>query len=216
MQPSVQSKDHRARGDEHKPVLMVDIDGVLSLFGAGHGAEGPDGQARAGAQAGDASGSAGPQIEGTLHTIDGTLHFLSATAAAHLLALADAYELVWASGWEEKAEEHLPRLLGLPARLPFLRFPRLLDGRRGAYAHWKLESIDAYAGQRPLAWIDDAFNDACHEWAAARGAPTLLVKTEPAHGLTAREAGLLRDWARRLSSQPGASEQPGSAPPLAP
>ena len=33
-------------------------------------------------------------------------------------------------------------------------------------AHWKLEAIDAYAGGRPLAWIDDALNPACHEWAA--------------------------------------------------
>ncbi len=36
-------------------------------------------------------------------------------------------------------------------------------------AHWKLDAIDAYAGGRALAWIDDALNDACREW--ARRAP---------------------------------------------
>jgi hypothetical protein len=101
---------------------------------------------------------------------------------------------VWASGWEERAEEHLPRLLGLPAGLPFLRFQRA-PGRGNA--HWKLQAIDAFAGVRPLAWIDDAFNEACHEWASERPAPTLLVRTEPKDGLTAREAQLLTAWARQ-------------------
>ena len=94
---------------------------------------------------------------------------------------------MWASGWEEQANEYLPHLLGLPAVLPFLRFRA---SRADANAHWKLEAIDAFAGARPLAWIDDAFNDACHEWARARAAPTLLVQTDPERGLTAREAEL--------------------------
>ena len=93
---------------------------------------------------------------------------------------------MWASGWEERAEEHLPRLLGLPAGLPFLRFERS-PGTQPT-RHWKLAAIDAYAGPRPLAWIDDAFNEACHEWAGERAAPTLLVQTEPEDGLTSREA----------------------------
>jgi hypothetical protein len=103
---------------------------------------------------------------------------------------------VWCSGWEEKAEEHLPHLLGLPRGLPFLRFERAV-GRSNA--HWKLAAIDTYARERPLAWLDDALSDACHEWAAARSAPTLLVQTDPADGLTAREAELLSYWARALT-----------------
>jgi hypothetical protein len=158
---------------------MVDIDGVLSLFGF------------AGAPA-DAG------LEGSFHSIEGIPHFLSSTAAAHLLSLADSFELVWASGWEEKADEHLPHLLGVPARLPFLRFSRDVGGRGPAYPHWKLEAIEAYAGQRPLAWVDDAFNAACHEWAGARRAPTLLVQTEPTRGLTAHETKALRSWALEL------------------
>jgi len=157
---------------------MVDIDGVISLFAA----PAPD---------------VGGGLEGSFHSIEGIPHFLSAAAAAHLLELAESFDLVWASGWEEKADEHLPGLLGLPAGLPHLSFERAV-GR--ANAHWKLEAIDRHAAGRPLAWIDDALNDACHEWAGRRPAPTLLVETDPRRGLTAREAALLTDWARSLAA----------------
>jgi hypothetical protein len=138
-------------------------------------------------------------VEGCFHSIDGMPHFLSSTAAAHLHALAAAFDLVWASGWEEKANEHLPHLLGLPAGLPFLRFSGALDAPGPTRAHWKLASIDAYAGRRPLAWIDDELNAACHAWAEARPAPTLLVRTAPERGLTRQEAELLAAWAGELA-----------------
>lgn len=159
-----------------QPLLLVDIDGVISLFAF----------------------EAAPPSGGSFHSIDGIPHFLSCEAAEHLLGLAPMFELAWASGWEEKANEYLPHLLGLP-KLPHLSF----EGRVGrTNAHWKLDAIDAYAGRRPLAWIDDAFNEACHAWAAARSSPTLLVETTPAKGLTRREALLLEQWARALDSAP--------------
>lgn len=156
-----------------RPLLMVDIDGVISLFG-------PPGD----------RGS-----EGSFRAIDGIPHFLSSVAATHLLGLSEDFDLVWASGWEEKAEEYLPHLLGLPAGLPFLRFARGQGAGRSIDGHWKLDAIDAYAGDRPLAWIDDAFDRSCHAWAEQRPAPTLLVETDPSLGLTSREAWLLAEWA---------------------
>jgi HAD domain in Swiss Army Knife RNA repair proteins len=167
-----------------RPLLMVDIDGVISLFGGW----------KQTVSRRDEEGGA-HSLDGSFHAIDGTPHFLSSTAAAHLLELTSMFELVWASGWEERANEHLPHLLGLPRELPFLRFERSV-GR--ANAHWKLDAIDAYAGERALAWVDDALNDACHEWATARAAPTLLVQTDPRQGLTAAETRQLTDWARTL------------------
>lgn len=151
---------------------MVDVDGVLSLFGF------PPHDPPA----------------GSWHSIDGIPHFLSAAAARHLLALAPLYELVWCSGWEEKAGEHLPHLLGLPRGLEHLRFQRGAWGGESLHGHWKLEAIDAYAGGRALAWIDDCIDDACRAWATARRAPTLLVQTTAALGLTEREAARLRAW----------------------
>lgn len=167
--------------DTEKPLLMVDIDGVISLFGF----------------------PIDTPPRGAFHSIDGIPHFLSAAAGEHLLALSLSFELVWASGWEEKANEYLPHLLGLPRGLPCLRFGRATGGMGGAQetgstvtrAHWKLDAIDAHAGpEHPLAWIDDAFNDACHEWAAARAGPTLLVPTLPHAGLTEREERKLGEW----------------------
>jgi hypothetical protein len=192
-----------------RPILMVDIDGVVSLFGSPESAVAASaataGQPRPGAPSSPpaAASGEGPRVEGALHSIDGIPHFLSSTAATHLLALLPRFELVWASGWEEKANEHLPRLLGLPGPLPFLRFARRPESGSSTRAHWKLEAIDAYAGDRPLAWIDDAFNPACHAWAKARTAPTLLVSTAPDRGLTSREAELLLAWAAGHSPSPG-------------
>jgi hypothetical protein len=178
----MQAKEPHSGVDEReRPLLLVDIDGVISLFGGwtGLGADG------------------GQRTDGALHSIEGMLHFLSFTAAAHLLELSSEYELVWASGWEERADEYLPHLLGLPRGLPFLRFQRAV-GR--SHAHWKLDAIDAYCAGRPLAWIDDALDDACRGWAQARSstAPTLLVQTNPRRGLTGREAALLSGWALEL------------------
>jgi len=104
--------------------------------------------------------------------------------------LARTYECVWCTGWEERAEEHLPRLLGLPGGWRHLT---LGEG-------WKLAAIDAnLARTRPLAWIDDAHDDASRAWAASREGPTLLVATDPAVGLTEAQVALLEAWAQELA-----------------
>lgn len=115
------------------------------------------------------------------------------------------YELVWCSGWEEAANDHLPAALGV-GPLDFIGFDAATAAGTSMPGHWKLGAIDAYAGpHRALAWIDDVFNDACHTWAANRPGPTLLVATEPASGLRTTHAQRLRDWAQAL----GAVGEPG-------
>jgi HAD domain in Swiss Army Knife RNA repair proteins len=161
-----------------KPLLLVDVDGVISLFGF----------------------PSSDRPAGTWLTVDGVPHLISAAAAEHLQALHADFELVWCTGWEEKANEYLPALLGLPAELPFLSF----DANPGrGHAHWKLAAIEAYAGpERAVAWVDDALNDACHVWAAERAAPTLLLETLPEVGLEDRHVSMLKEWARQ-PAQPG-------------
>jgi hypothetical protein len=158
--------------NSNRPVLLVDIDGVLSLFGF----------------------NLDECPVGTWHVVEGIAHFLSSTAAGHLHELAEPFDLIWCSGWEEKAGEHLPALLGVPV-FPHLSFDR--NPGRG-HAHWKLAAIEAHAGDRPVAWVDDALDQACEDWAMARPAPTLLVRTDPAVGLTADHVERLREWAATL------------------
>jgi hypothetical protein len=168
-----------------KPVLLIDIDGVLSLFGFPSDSRPP----------------------GTWINVDGVVHLISATASEHLHRLEALYELVWCSGWEEKANEHLVHTLRLAGPLPFLTFSPASEGANppSEARHWKLAAIEAHAGERPLAWIDDAHDDGCRAWAAAREAPTLLVATDPALGLTEAQVVALERWARDLRVASSAS-----------
>jgi hypothetical protein len=166
-----------------RPILFVDVDGVISLFGFT-----PDVH----------------KLPGPLHWIDGVAHCIPDSIGGRLSRLAGDFDLVWATGWEERANEHLPFLLGLPFReLPCLVF----DGRAVfGSAHWKLDAIDEYAGDRPAAWIDDNIDDACRRWAAGRGAPTLVVQTLSAVGLTDEHVDELLDWAEEVSSSAQSSD----------
>jgi hypothetical protein len=166
----------KASGDG--PILAVDIDGVISLFGFDEPLE---------------PGRTDPsKLPGEFHLIDGMLHCIALDTGPRLNRLAESYELIWASGWEDRANDHLPGILGVP-ELPYLTF----DGRaQFGTAHWKLEALEEYAGARPLAWIDDSLDGSCYEWAERRSAPTLLVPTESDVGLTEAHAGALESWVK--------------------
>lgn len=162
----------------HLPLLLVDVDGVISLFSFE-----PD-----------------RHPAGTFMTVDGIAHFLSATAGEHLLALSQAFELVWCTGWEEKANEYLPHALELPGPLPHLTFA---SGPEAPSGNWKLAAIEAHAGpDRAIAWIDDD-HAGCDRWVAERPGPTLLVTTEPRIGVTGEHVDRLLAWARSLATAKG-------------
>jgi hypothetical protein len=165
----------------NRPLLLVDVDGVLSLFGF--------------------DAAALPPGRATL--IDGIPHLLSTEAAACLRAVAPLYEPVWCTGWEERAGEHLPYLLDLPRGWPFVPLDMARGPGAGLAGHWKLDAIDAFAGrERPLAWVDDALDGACRDWAAGRPGRTLLVQTDPRRGLTAADAEQLSRWATMVERLP--------------
>lgn len=161
-----------------RPILFVDVDGVLSLFGFPH--DGPP--------------------PGRFHQVEGIAHCIGHHAGERLTRLAEHYELVWATGWEERANEHLPHLMNLT--LP--EMPTLTFGGQARWgtAHWKLDAIDRYAAGRPAAWVDDNLDAECEAWAARRPAPTLLVRTDPAVGLDEDHVERLLAWADEVT--PGA------------
>ncbi len=150
-------------------MLLIDVDGVISLFGFEQ--------------------TAPPQ--GRYAIVDGLPHLLSDRAGELLVRLARSFECVWCTGWEDRADEHLPHLLDSPRGWPHLRFSAAAEQAE----HWKLAAIDAYVGaDRPMAWIDDAHDESCRRWAAERPGPTRLVATDPAVGLTAEHVEALLSW----------------------
>jgi hypothetical protein len=156
-----------------RPILAVDVDGVISLFGFDQP----------------------PSREAArFELVDGMVHCISLAAGERLKRLAGLYDLVWATGWEEKANDYLPNILGLP-ELPHVSF----DGAaRFGSAHWKLGPLDEYGKGRALAWIDDSFDESCYSWAREREEPTLLVPTESELGLEEVQVEALTAWASGL------------------
>jgi hypothetical protein len=166
-----------------RPILFLDVDGVISLFGFPTDRPPP----------------------GAFHSVDGIVHCIGDRAGELVARLGERFELVWATGWEEKANEYLPHLLSLGRDLPVLTF----DGRAVfGSSHWKLAAIDEYAADRPAAWIDDFLDDECRTWAERRAAPTLLVETKSPIGLTDEHVDRLLAWADEVTGGPGDADQP--------
>ena len=150
----------------------MDVDGVISLFGFNAGME---------------------ELPGPFHWIDGIAHCIPEGGGRRLERLAERFELVWATGWEEKANEYLPFIL----KLPFEELPVLSFEGRAVFgsSHWKLDALDEYAAGRPAAWIDDNLDEECRAWAERREAPTLLVQTESPIGMLDGHVEELLAWA---------------------
>ena len=162
----------------NRPVLAVDVDGVISLFGFD---EPPD------------------RAPCRFQLIDGMAHCIAYDVGERLRRLAPHYDLVWATGWEDRANDYLLHMLGLQ-RLPVIRFGG--DAKFGT-AHWKLGPITKFAAGRRLAWVDDSLDEECRQWAENRAEPTLLVETESARGLEEAHVEVLIQWASETVSAPG-------------
>jgi hypothetical protein len=164
---------------DERPILAVDVDGVISLFGF----ESPP-----------------PPATVRWDLIDGTPHCISLAAGERLNRLASRFELVWATGWQDRANDRLPQVIGV-GPLPVVEFDLPEDGSGSVAGHWKLAALDRFVGQRALAWIDDSLDSSCYEWAAGReseGHATLLVPTEPELGLEEAQVAALESWAERI------------------
>ncbi|MEA2170151.1 MAG: hypothetical protein QOF76_3451 [Solirubrobacteraceae bacterium] len=136
-----------------KPLLLLDIDGVLCPLGA---------------------------ITDDLVRVrvgEAAVRYDPATPE-RLRRLGEAFRLVWATSWEDAANEELGPLLGLPP-LPFLRF----DDDVELGESYKLPAIRRYVGDRAAAYVDDDMGNDTIAWAAARTAPTLVLPIQADRGL---------------------------------
>jgi hypothetical protein len=181
-----------------KPLLLLDIDGVLCPF---HWQTLPEGCRQIDVV-----------INGTTcqgRYIDTLTVAFDERQLARLERLAEAFELVWATIWEEFANTKLAPLTGLPllpvilidASIPSpvpVRFSELMAGNTTE----KLGPVAAYVGERPFAWVDDQLRYDATDWAKERdatGLPTLLVRTDPRVGLTDAEVAQLLAFASSLT-----------------
>ncbi|MGW2839948.1 hypothetical protein ACWCWD_19400 [Streptomyces sp. NPDC001493] len=165
-----------------KPLLLIDIDGPLNPYMALAGARNPEGYRRLRMRpTGWEMGQGLPVLLNPAH-------------GGELLALADRYELVWATTWKDEANEWVGPPLGLPP-LPFVDWP-VVGGTAGDGVFWKTPHVVAYAAGRPFAWIDDEVGEPDRAWVAAHHpGPALLRRIDPAVGLERPDFDALAAWA---------------------
>jgi hypothetical protein len=142
-----------------RPLLLLDVDGVLNPIGRLPSDGVPDGFHE--------------------HRIAGLRVLLNPSHGVWIRELATRYEVAWATSWEHDANDLIAPLLGVPVDLPVVTF-------EASDAGWmvKLPAIAAFAADRPTAWVDDQISDADRAWADARQAPTLFVSTDSRIGWT--------------------------------
>ncbi|WP_425307330.1 HAD domain-containing protein [Ammonicoccus fulvus] len=158
------------------PLLFLDVDGVLIPFGR---SDIPT--------FGDNPDAAHP----LLTRVDPAL-------GPRLAALP--LDLVWATTWEEDANDLIAPRLGL-GRLPVVEW---IDADPPVGVHWKTASLVEAAGSRPFAWIDDELTGRDQQWIDARHpASVLLLKSRPDVGLTFDQLEEIADWARGAESLDG-------------
>lgn len=166
---------HQAEAREHggnpvragRPVLLLDVDGVVNPYDGGC----PPGYAEHDLFPGEEPVRINPDH------------------GRWIIELLGHYDVVWATGWNDEANDRLAPLLGI-APLPVLTMPagpfRPAD---------KLPRIAAFAHGRPAAWLDDQHVPEARDWAAHRPWPTLLIPVDPARGLLREQVDALLDWA---------------------
>lgn len=153
-----------------RPLLLLDVDGVLLVIRSSW-SEGEDDDL-----------DLESDLEPTLHP----------EVAAWLAELAEVFELVWATTWEDLANRVIAPALGLPP-LPAIEFD--MDRHLPTA---KLPSVIEWVGDRPCAWVDDDLWHDADTWAAGRAIPTLLVHVDMTQGMERRHVDRLLAFAAEL------------------
>lgn len=168
-----------------KPLLLLDVDGPLNPYAA-RAHRRPEGYTTHRMRpTGWREAESAKPLRVWLHPGHG----------AELRALADAYELVWATTWKDEANDWIGPPLGLP-RLPFIDWPSL-HGRAPRGTFWKTQYVLEYAGGRPFAWIDDDIGPMDREYVELHHpAHALLLRIDERVGLVRGDFDALAAWAR--------------------
>jgi hypothetical protein len=162
-----------------RPVLAIDVDGVLNA--CGHGDPPP--------------GWRDVRIAG-LRVRCNPAH----GAQLLVIALESDAELAWCTFREQAANEHVSPLLGLPD-LPWVP---MAPGRAGLkFSQYrplgviKAIALAAWAGDRPVCWLEDE-PDAGAALAARHRAPHLVIEVDERAGLQEAHLERARAWLAAL------------------
>lgn len=154
-----------------RPVLFLDVDGVLNPYGT---TECPEGF-----------------TEHDLFPGEEPVRLCPAHGA-WVVELQRVFDVAWATGWNEEANRLLAPRLGL-APLPVVTMPAAPFDPGD-----KVRPIAEFAGHRPAIWIDDLHTERARAWSAARREPTLLISITPSIGLTREAVDEAMAWAGRI------------------
>ncbi|WP_308072698.1 HAD domain-containing protein [Streptomyces bambusae] len=163
-----------------KPLLLIDVDGPLNPYAA-------KAQRRP-------AGYTTHRMRPTGWTSGKPLRvWLNHAHGAQLLALAEVYELVWATTWKDEANEWIGPHLGLP-RLPFIDWPQM-HGRAPDGTCWKTQYVVDYTAGRPFAWVDDDITARDHAYVDRQHPGQALLRyVDERVGLVAEDFAELAGW----------------------
>lgn len=109
------------------------------------------------------------------------------------------FDLVWATTWEQEANDYIGPVLGLP-KLPIITWSTPRATPMGG-VFWKTPDIVAWAAGRPFAWVDDEITQADQQHVAAHhSGPALLHWVDPRLGLLPADFTILESWATSLAA----------------
>jgi hypothetical protein len=157
-----------------KPLLLLDIDGVLCPF--------------------DSASSDHLEPVGD--------PFGAVYSPAHtpwLQELEGLFDIAWCTAWEHKANEFIVPLHEMEPK-PVVPLEDILPLDDGTY---KLPEVKKFVKSQPCAWVDDDFRPDAYDWMRKRDKtiPTALFLTHPGSGLDDITMSLLRLFAHSVNER---------------